>query len=237
MRLVLASLLALVCLPAAARGRAGHPVAGDGNLSVQKRDLPAFDAVRLETSIDVAGKGGAPREVTVRIDGNLQDLLTTTVENGVLVIDAKDAFRAKRGSTVEIAMPGLRRVEVEGSGDVAIEGGKGALELALDGSGDLRWRGEASTLHARLEGSGDLLLEGRADVLRVRVEGSGDVDAARLAAVNAEASVEGSGDVELNLAGGTLSAAVEGSGDIHWRGDARTESIAVHGSGEVSRRK
>ncbi len=237
MRVLVAGVVVLLAAPAAARGRGGDAVSGDGKVTTQKRDLPAFDAVRLETSIDVVLKVGAPRAVTVRIDGNLQDLLTTRVQDGVLVIDARSSFRPAHGAAVEIATPELRRFHLEGSGDVAIEGGKGPLELALGGSGDLQWRGEASTLQARIEGSGDVRLEGRAETLRVHVEGSGDVDATRLAAVNAEARVEGSGNIELNLAGGALRAAVDGAGDIHWRGETKTESVAVSGSGEVSRRK
>jgi Putative auto-transporter adhesin, head GIN domain len=227
--------LALGGSTASARDR--DVVRGDGKVTSQKRDLPAFDAVRLDASADVAVKVGQPQSVTVKIDGNLQDLLDTSVVKGVLVIDTRKSIRPDREATVEITMPELRRFAIEGSGDVAIEGGKGALDLAIGGSGDLRWRGESSTLDARVEGSGDMRLEGRAETLRVRVEGSGDVDASRLQAVNADAKVEGSGDVELSLSGGRLNAAVEGSGDIHWRGDTRTESIAVHGSGDISRRK
>ncbi|HEY6006270.1 MAG TPA: head GIN domain-containing protein [Anaeromyxobacter sp.] len=172
-----------------------------------------------------------------KIDGNLQELLQTTVAKGVLVIETRGRIRPDGTAAVEVTMPELRRFALDGSGDVAIEGGKGPLALAIRGSGDLRWRGEATTLDAGVEGSGDLRLEGRAETLRVRVEGSGNVDAGKLQAVNADARVEGSGDVELSLAGGTLSAAVEGSGDIRWRGEARAETIGVRGSGEISRRK
>jgi Putative auto-transporter adhesin, head GIN domain len=237
MRALVPALLALAASPAAAREWGSQPVRGDGKVTVQKRELPAFDAVRLRAAVDVAVKVGQPQSVTVKIDGNLQELLETTVAKGVLVIETRKSIRQEREATVEITMPELRRFALEGSGDVAIEGGKGALDLAIGGSGDLRWRGEASTLDARVHGSGGMRLEGRAETLGVRVEGSGDVDASGLQAVNADARVEGSGGVELSLAGGTLNAAVRGSGDIHWRGETRTERIAVRGSGAISRRK
>jgi putative autotransporter adhesin-like protein len=227
--------LALGGSTASARDR--DVVRGDGKVTVQKRDLPAFDAVRLRAPVDVAVKVGQPQSVTVKIDGNLQELLEATVAKGVLVIETRTSIRPDRGATVEITMPELRRFAIDGSGDVAIEGGKGALDLAIGGSGDLRWRGEASTLDVRVDGSGDMRLEGRAETLEVRVQGSGDVDASGLQAVNADARVEGSGGVELSLAGGTLNASVQGSGDIHWRGETRTERIAVRGSGDISRRR
>jgi hypothetical protein len=237
MRALAAAVVALAASPALALDFGSDAVRGDGKIAVQRRDLPPFDGVRLEASVDVAVKVGPPQSVTVKIDGNLQELLRTTVRDRVLVVEARRPIRPGPGAAVEIAVPELRRFALGGSGDVAIEGGKGALELAIGGSGGLRWRGEASTLGAAVDGSGDMRLEGRAETLRVRVQGSGDVDASKLDAVNADAKVEGSGDVELSLAGGSLTAAVEGSGGIRWRGETRSEAIAVHGSGQISRRK
>ncbi|HEY6003251.1 MAG TPA: hypothetical protein VIV57_10295 [Anaeromyxobacter sp.] len=70
--------LAALC-PVAALARGSEVVRGDGKVTAQKRELPAFDAVRLETAADVAVKVGPPQSVTVKIDGNLQELLQTTV--------------------------------------------------------------------------------------------------------------------------------------------------------------
>jgi Putative auto-transporter adhesin, head GIN domain len=237
MRWVLAALLALAAVPTPAREWGSDTVRGDGKVTEQKRDVPSFDSLRVETSADVEVKVGPPASVTVKIDGNLQELLTTKVEKGVLVIDATKRMRMERSASVSVTVPQLRRVELSASGDVVVDGGTGPVALAIGGSGDLSWRGEASRLEASVEGSGTLRLEGRADRLEASVEGSGDIDARKLQAVNADARVEGSGDIDLNLAGGTLDAEVDGSGDIRWRGEAKTERIAVHGSGEISRRR
>lgn len=236
-RALLAVSAALALGGSAASARDPEVVRGDGKVVSQKRDVPPFDAVRLEGPLDVAVEVGPPRAVTVKVDGNLQDLVETTVEKGVLVLRTRKPFEADRGAAIDVRVPALRRFDLAGSGDGAIEGGRGALALVVDGSGDLRWRGEASTLQASVQGSGDLRLEGRAETLQIRLEGSGDVDASKLQAVNAEVRVEGSGDVKLSLAGGALSAVVEGSGDVLWRGEARAERIVVHGSGMISRRK
>jgi hypothetical protein len=228
-------LAALLAFPAAAHDRGGG-VEGDGKPTTATREVPPFQAIRLDAAADVSVRVGAAPSVTVTVDGNLQQHLRTDVEGAVLVVRASTRIRPRGGVKVAVTTPELRRLDLRGSGDVAIEGGSGPLELAIEGSGDLRWRGEATSLHASIEGSGDVRLEGRAARLRVEVDGSGDVDASRLAATDVEASVRGSGDVEVSLAGGSLSASVAGSGDIHWRGEGRVERVAVTGSGEISRR-
>lgn len=233
MRLALAAALAAAALPAHAHSFRG--IRGDGSISAEERHVPPFQAIRLEAPADVTVKVGPPRSVAVKTDGNLQRLLVTDVEDGVLVIEAADSMRPSE-LRVEVTVPELRRLVVAGSGDVAVEGGSGPVALAVEGSGDLRWRGEATALDAEVRGSGDLRLEGRAASLRAVVEGSGDIHAAGLAATDAEARVDGSGDIELRVAGGKLEAAVAGSGDVRWRGEARVESVVVRGSGDVTRK-
>jgi hypothetical protein len=235
MRLAAAVLALLVASPAAARGR--PRLDGDGQVRTEPRQVAAFTAVRLETAADVAVRVGPQPSVAVTIDGNLQPHLVTEVKDGVLVIRSDANLSPKADTKVEVALPELRRFDLDGAGDVAIEGGAGRLELELEGSGDLRWRGEATSLRVSIQGSGDVSLEGKADLLRAGIEGSGDIRAAKLSAKDAEASVEGSGDIDLLLAGGRLVAKVEGSGDIRWRGQASVEQAAVTGSGEISRRE
>jgi len=231
---LVAPVLLLAAAPAMASPWAG--TAGNGQPTTETRAVPSFDRIRLEGSTDVTVSVGEGPSVTVTIDSNLQPLLETVVKGNTLVIRAEGRIRPKKDPKVAVTVPELRGVEISGSGDVTIEGGKGELALSIEGSGDLRWRGEATELRAEIEGSGDIRLEGRADRLRAQVEGSGDVDASRLVATDAEAKVRGSGDVELNLAGGKLDATVEGSGDIRWRGTANVERARVAGSGEISRR-
>ncbi len=235
MRRAAAVLACLAASPALARTRSG--VEGDGKPTTERREVAAFERIRLDGAADVRVRVGPPRSVAVTIDGNLQPHLLTEVKDGTLVIRSDAEVHARGASRVDVAVPALRGFALEGSGDVAIEGGSGPLELAIDGSGDLAWRGEASELRTAIEGSGDVRLEGRADALRVSVDGSGNVAAGKLSARDVSAKVEGSGDVEVTVDGGTLSASVEGSGNVTWRGRAKVESVSVTGSGEVARKE
>jgi hypothetical protein len=229
-----AALAALLAMPAGAHARGS--ISGDGTPTTQRRDVGEFDRIELATHADVNVRVGGERSVAVTIDGNLQRHLRTEVRGGTLVIDSDPSLRTRTDARVDVTVPALRGFAIEGAGDVAIEGGSGPVELAIEGSGDLRWKGEATALRASIEGSGDLRLDGRAERLEVAVEGSGRVEAAGLRAKDVSASVEGSGDVDVTVDGGSLAASVSGSGDIRWRGQAKVESVSVSGSGEISRR-
>lgn len=227
--------LALVLTPAPARA-APNGVAHAGAVTSEARRLPPFQAVRLAFPFDLVVEVGPAQSVIVTVDRDLHPWVVARVEDGTLVLDAERPFRNARTARVEVSVPALRRLVVDGSGDARVEGGAGPLELSVEGSGDVRWRGEASTLDVAVEGSGDVRLAGRAQALRVRMEGSGNVRARELAAVDADVVVNGSADVELKVAGGKLAAVVHGSGDVRWDGTASQEQVAVDGSGSVTRR-
>jgi hypothetical protein len=233
MRRAAAALATLLALPACAHAHGRGSISGDGNPTTQPRDVAPFEEIELDTHADVNVRVGGERSVSVTIDGNLQPHLLTVVRGRTLVIESEESLRPRSGVRVEVTVPALRKLVISGSGDVAVEGGSGPLELGIEGSGELRWKGEATELRASIDGSGDLRLEGRADRLQVSVSGSGDVDAAQLRAKDVEASIEGSGNIGVNVDGGSLTAKVSGSGDIRWRGEAKVERVSVSGSGEI----
>lgn len=226
---------ALAFVPAAAQAWCWGGTHGDGNKVTEARQVAAFTAVRVEGSIDAAVKVGGAQAVAVTIDQNLQPLVTTEVSGTTLVIKAKDASWQGK-ALVEITVPALRALSIQGSSDVTIDGGQGDVSLAIHGSGDLRWNGEAAMLEASVSGSGDMKLSGTAEQAKISVAGSGDVKAGDLTSKAAEVSVAGSGDVELTLDGGTFKARVAGSGDVVWHGRAQVELDSVSGSGEIVRR-
>jgi hypothetical protein len=231
-----ASAILLVACATPRTARAGwFATQGDGQKVTQSRSVGAFDAVRLEGSIDASVKVGLSATVAVTIDQNLQPLVETRLDGTTLVVKVKDASWTGEGK-VAITMPALRAFAIEGSGNATIEGGNGDLKLSIAGSGDLNWTGQAAELDARIAGSGDMKLTGVAESARLAIAGSGNISASALKARNADVSVSGSGDVDVTLSGGRLSVDVAGSGDVIWRGEARLERLSVAGSGSVSRK-
>lgn len=207
------------------------------DVAAEPRTVPAFDRISLRGPVDADVKVGAAQSVVVRADRDLVPRIVTRVEGTTLVVEgaARRSWFGSRSEAarVEISIPSLRALAIEGSGDARVEGGQGELDLAIRGSGDLDWRGDVAALSLAIRGSGDATVAGRADRLRVEVDGSGDVDAKALSAGAADVAVHGSGDVQVRLAGGPLRARVSGSGDVTWWGDARVEEASAAGSGSI----
>jgi hypothetical protein len=135
---------------------------------------------------------------------------------------------------VRITMPALTSLRSSGSGDVDTQDflGSAAVSLEATGSGDLSWTGSAETLDVEASGSGDLTLHGSADELDGHVSGSGTLAGRDCPREAATVRMSGSGDGQLTV-NGELEASVSGSGDLDIYGSPNIVRRADTGSGDI----
>ena len=235
-------------------GRRGER--GSGEVVTQEREVATFERIRLECSADLIVRVGDEVSVSVTTDDNLQDLIITeVVSRQTLLVDSDGPYRTRRGVLVEITVPKLTMLEVDGSGGVEITGlDNKTFEVELDGSGDIEFGGKideldieldgsgqihinnltSTSVNVEFDGSGDIEIEGQTEFLKVSLNGSGDIDARRLKAVDAIVRIHGSGDARI-YAESDFDGAVYGSGDIDVYGNPDNLDRRVSGSGDISR--
>ncbi|HET7752337.1 MAG TPA: DUF2807 domain-containing protein, partial [Anaeromyxobacteraceae bacterium] len=119
MRTLISLVLAAFFVPAWAAPQ------GDGSTTTQTREVRSFNAIKVETAADVAVKVGGPLRVAVTADPGLLQRVRTEVRGDTLVIDTKGDTRIDKPLRVEISVPELRKIEIDGSADATVEGGRG----------------------------------------------------------------------------------------------------------------
>lgn len=211
---VTAAVTLLVLRDGGSEATSSTVVQGSGVAASETRSLPAFQAVQLAGSNQVAVRVGEPQSVVVTGDDNLLALVTTEVRDGALVIDSDGSFSTEKPMSVEVSVPSLGAVALSGSGVVTVEGV------------------DAEKLVARLPGSGLLVVDGTTERLDAELTGSGRLLLAELVAQDATAVVSGSGQIEVH-ATRRLDATVSGSGTITYRGDPAMVTQRVTGSGVI----
>jgi hypothetical protein len=176
-----------------------------------------FERVHVGASVDVEIRVGEAQSVTVRADDNLIEWIDTSVRDGVLRIgwDSPDGsgWRPKVKPRVDVTVPALTGVELEGAPEVRVRGVR------------------SSSFDVEVAGAGRLRADGKVETLKVDVAGAGDVDLFDLETTDAEVEVSGAGDVDLR-ATGHVRATVSGAGDVRVKGGAVIEQH-VNGAGSV----
>ena len=189
------------------------PIEGSGTRASQTRKLEAFSGIEFNGAGQLRAKVGGEPSITLQIDDNLLDVITTEVHDGRLVISSNRPYSTSLGLTATVTAPELCYFCQRGAADVQIEGIRGEEFTAeLLGSGHVRASGEASRVTAEISGSGNIDLSG-------------------LAAKDATVEIKGSGDVRVGAAE-TLRASIYGSGNVRYRGDPRVTELIL-GSGTV----
>ena len=228
---------ALVLAATACFGLGSHESEGSGVVRRESRTVAAFTAIVIEGSGNVTLSQGSPQSLSVETDDNLLPLVKTEVRAGVLSLGFKEGVKPVHMSQLEffITVPELTGVKISGSGNLHSTGlirGR-TLTLEISGSGGIYSELDVDGLGVTISGSGGMTAEGKAGHLSVAISGSGSVQARDLASVDADVTVNGSGEAVIN-ARRTIAINVSGSGRVAYGGGAEA-TITKSGSGVVQR--
>jgi len=193
-------------------------VKGSGVSLSESRVVAPFRRIAVHDAIDVRVRIGEPQSITVRADDNFVPWIETSVSGDTLTV--RWAPPKKTGSSmtisplVEIVVPALDALKLDGVGEVRVEGLAGGT-LAIDTGG-----------------AGGVRASGRVDRLQLYLAGVGDADLEGLEARSADVSLTGTGDVHIDVRE-SLHATVTGVGDVRYRGHPKDVTKSVVGPGSV----
>lgn len=229
----------------------------DRQVASENRELPAgVDAVDLEGPIDLTLRYGSAPSLKVRGEARLLDNVDVRKEGDVLHIGIRGMVLGhRRPLEVELVLPSLEGVTVDGSGDSTVNGFSGErIKVRMEGSGSLHFNGRFREVDAGMSGSGELDLNGGSGIerfdavlsgsghltivgstreLQANASGSGELDARHLRADKVQVSQTGSGQSTVR-ASQTVTASISGSGDIEVIGNPAERSVSRSGSGAVT---
>jgi hypothetical protein len=198
--------------------RAAPPDSADPPQATQPRTVPAFHGIDLAGVLTVEVAVGKPASVTVSGDADLVDKVTTTVKDGVLVINTpehrRDPHRRNHRLLAVVTAPDLSSLAITGTGTIKVTGIAND-RLAID-----------------VPGTGTLKLSGSTGALNVRLGGTGEVGGKDLAARDLAIDIGGTGSARLN-ATRSVDARITGTGSLDVHGHPAQVKKTVTGVGAV----
>lgn len=235
-------LAALFFTPAQAQWWSGtEEINGNGNLTTESRSVSNYDKVSLLGSMDVELVAGKEGNLKIEAEENFMEYIITEVEDNSLKIRVKKGYNLdpsyNLGVKVIVPFESLEAVALTGSGDIYSndEIRSKRFDIKIVGSGDVKLFVTAKDVKAGVTGSGDIELKGSSENFDCKVTGSGDVSAFNFKSQIVNATVLGSGDIQV-YASEELTAKTPGSGDIEYKGNPKRENFRTMGSGNISRR-
>lgn len=196
-------------------------ITGAGKVMQEIRSLEPFNSIVLDGSYDVHISYDSIQKIEVRDYENIIDLLSTTVEDGVLKIgDSYSVGRSEKcisqsKGEIFIAIPLINGINIIGSGNIIIDSFIFKdFKASISGSGDIFFKGNST-----------------AEKFKASISGSGDINAVNLKSNECELKIDGSGDIKVNALK-QMKVEISGSGDVYYIGNPVVSS-KVSGSGSV----
>ena len=181
----------------------------------------------VQTSGDYYMKIGGDRRL---VQGTM-----TKVSEGKLYIWQELRDKHAKGSLwIEIGMPSLQSINLQGVGGVSINGlDQGKLTVETSGVGNVSiTRLKCTDLVVDCRGVGNVTLSGSAVNVTLNSRGVGNIDSFGLEAKNVSASSQGVGNIECT-ATDKIDAKSSGVGKVKFKGHPKDKQFSASGLGHV----
>lgn len=211
---------------------------------VKEFDITGFHSIQANAAVDIQVKQG-PFAVSAEGDMEVINELELSVKDNALVIEfAKKKMdkkqRKKKDCLINVQMPDLNALQLNGYGDMTIGSFqcKNGLHLDVNGFGDLNFTDKLTVkgeTKIDITGYGDVRMAGSTERLNIFISGFGDVHAADFRSRACEVRISGFGDAKVH-AEDSLSIHASGFGDVSYSGSPSEVSKTVRGFSDVRAR-
>jgi len=213
-------------------------IIGKGPVVIDDRTTTSFNSLSVGIPADAYFRQDSVLKVEIHAQQNILDEIESVVINNELKIRFRDIntrVRSHDGITIYISAPDIRNMELEGSGNLQVQGPftPANIGLSIEGSGHIQVQDISTTvISTNISGSGNIRINnGIANEAILTVEGSGHTDVSDVQVKDANARISGSGIIRV-YATQNLKARISGSGTIFYRGTPVINS-QTSGSGTV----
>jgi hypothetical protein len=217
-----------------------NSIEGSGNITTQKRNISgSFTSIEVNNSIEVILEQGDKTEVVVETDDNLQKHLTTTVENGTLVItldeiSISDASELK----VTVKMPTID--ELEATSTASIESvnliiGEN-VRLNTSSGGSINIEIESDMLTCDSSSGSDINVQGKALKVKTSASSGSEIKANELLANEVIADVSSGASTSIHPIVSLVAEASSGGSITYYNTPKRVQKNTSSG-GSISRQE
>tara|TARA_R110001583_G_scaffold82065_6_gene218190 strand:- start:1198 stop:1914 length:717 start_codon:yes stop_codon:yes gene_type:complete len=213
-------------------------VTGNGNVTIEDRNVnESFTSIKATEGLNVYLTQSDSESITVEADENLQELIITEVENGVLKIHTKENIGRSKSKKVMVSFKTISGItstsgsDVYSTNTITVDN----LELKSTSGSDMKLDVNTTFLNCKSTSGSDLKISGKTQNLIAEATSGSDIKAGDLIAESSEVKATSGADITVNTSK-KLTAKVTSGGDIKYYGNPETVEKNDDVSGSISKR-
>ncbi len=213
-------------------------VRGNGEVVIEDRTInESFSAIKATEGLDVYLTQSDNESISVEADGNLQELILTEVEDGVLKIHTKENIGRATSKKVHISFKDISSITSTSGSDVHSTNTINAerLDLKSTSGSDMKLDVNTSVLNCKSTSGSDLRISGKTIKLVAEATSGSDIKAADLMAESSEVKATSGADITVNTSK-ELTARATSGGDVEYYGNPEKVDKSDSSSGSVKQK-
>ncbi|GGG58433.1 head GIN domain-containing protein [Bizionia arctica] len=211
-------------------------VKGNGEVSTKERALnESFNAVKVSRGLDLYLTQSNAERLTVEADENLHDIITTTIENNVLVISTSENIGRSTSKKIHLNFKNLQVITATSGSEVYSTNTIKATDLELDSTSgsDMELNIHTDTVICNSTSGSDMELSGKTTTFIAEASSGSSIEAEDLESINAQVVTSSGGDIVVNTQ--ELTAKASSGGDIRYIGNPNILEKSDGVSGTIKR--
>lgn len=178
----------------------GDGIKGNGKITTQTRTIKEdFKKIEVDYGIEVVVEQSNTKSVVVKADENLQQHITTKVENGVLKVSSDHGYNSTESPVVTVQMPIINGLEATAGSKITSKNTliTGLIAVKSSSGSEINLSVEADDISLESTSGSSIDVRGKALKLDTSSSSGSDIDAQNLMAnqVDAQATSGSSTDI------------------------------------------
>ncbi|GGZ83417.1 head GIN domain-containing protein [Algibacter mikhailovii] len=213
-------------------------VKGNGDVIIEDRTSNAsFSTIKATEGLDVYLTQSDSESIIVEADENLQDLILTEVENGVLKIHTEQNIGKATSKKIKVSFKDISSIistsgsDVYSTNTITVEN----LELKSTSGSDMKLSVNTSILNCKSTSGSDIHLSGTTSKLIAEATSGSDIKAADLMAESSHVKATSGAGITVNTSKELIAKASSG-GDVKYYGNPEKVETSNNPSGSVKQK-
>jgi hypothetical protein len=238
-KIIVASILSLTIFSCNFDIRMGSGVKGNGNVVIENRVITKpFTTIKATEGLDVYLTQSNTEDVIVEADENLQDLILTEVENGILKIHTKKNIGHASSKKIRVSFKDISSIistsgsHIKSTNTITVEN----LELNSTSGSDMKLDVKTAVLNCKSTSGSAMRISGTTIQLNAEATSGSDLKAGDLFAKSSEVKATSGADITVNTSKELIANANSG-GHVNYYGNPEKVKKSNNPSGSVKQKK
>jgi len=208
---------------------------GNRNVVTENRNLKEdFTKIKVSTGLDLYISQGSSNEITVEADENLQDIIITEVNNGVLKIYSEKNIWKAKARKVYVTIDNLEEVRATSGSDVYTKETLKVNDIAISATSgaDINMSLNANSVTSSATSGSDIEIDGNANNHTASATSGASIDAYELRSKNVTVRVSSGADINI-YASESIAAKASSGGDIDFKGSPENVTKKSSSGGSI----